>query len=43
MVPTPEYPLDDFRRVLDVNVVGAFTVLQAVGRRWRPTEAAARS
>ena len=32
MVPTPEYPLDDFRRVLDVNVVGAFTVLQAVGK-----------
>jgi NAD(P)-dependent dehydrogenase (short-subunit alcohol dehydrogenase family) len=25
-----DYPLDDLRRVLDVNVVGVFTVLQAV-------------
>ncbi len=28
-----DYPLDDLRRVLDVNVVGAFAVLQAVAQQ----------
>ena len=30
--PTHEYPADDFRRVLEVNVIGAFHVLQAAGK-----------
>jgi len=37
MVPTTEYPLDDFKLVLDVNVLGAFTVLQAVAKSMRDT------
>lgn len=28
VAPLPDYPLDDFRRVLDVHVVGAFNVLR---------------
>lgn len=35
MVPTAEYSLDDFQRVMDINVVGSFTVLQAVARSMR--------
>lgn len=37
MVPTPEYPLQDFKQVLEVNVLGAFTVLQAVAREMAAT------
>ena len=29
--PTLEYSVDDFRRVMDINVVGMFAVLKAVG------------
>lgn len=28
VAPLPDYPLGDFRRVLDVHVIGAFTMLQ---------------
>jgi NAD(P)-dependent dehydrogenase (short-subunit alcohol dehydrogenase family) len=35
MTPTADYPLSDFKFVLDVNVVGAFTVLQAVAKSMR--------
>ena len=30
IVPTLEYPVDDFQRVMDINVVGMFAVLKAV-------------
>lgn len=35
--PTDEYPLADFQRVQDINVVGAFRVLHFVGRSMRKT------
>lgn len=35
--PTDEYPMDDFQRVQDVNVVGSFRVLRAVSRSMRKT------
>lgn len=31
--PTHQYPLDDFKRVMDINVTGAFIVLKAVTAR----------
>ncbi len=34
-VPTPEYPEDDFRKVMEINVVGVFNVLVAVARHMR--------
>ncbi len=33
--PTADYPADDFRKVIDVNVVGVFNVLRAVARHMR--------
>lgn len=40
IAPTLEYPLDDFKTVLDVNVLGAFTMLKANAQRcpcgWYP-------
>jgi len=35
MVPAADYPLSDFKFVLHVNVLGAFTVLQAVAKSMR--------
>lgn len=35
--PTHEYPLDDFQRVQDINVVGAFRVLHFVSLSMRKT------
>merc|ERR1711907_88092 len=32
IVPTLEYPVDDFQTVMNVNVVGMFAVLQAVAK-----------
>merc|ERR1712010_280346 len=32
IVPTLEYPVDDFQMVMNVNVVGMFAVLQAVAK-----------
>lgn len=34
-VKTPDYPDEDFRKVIDINVMGAFYVLKAVSRRMR--------
>ncbi len=34
-VRTPDYPYDDFRTVIDVNVLGVFNVLRAVSRHMR--------
>ncbi|MBS3933544.1 MAG: SDR family oxidoreductase [Truepera sp.] len=34
-VKTPDYPEDDFRKVIDINVVGVFNVLKAVSRHMR--------
>mmetsp|Transcript_23757 Transcript_23757/g.67160 ORF Transcript_23757/g.67160 Transcript_23757/m.67160 type:complete len:313 (-) Transcript_23757:117-1055(-) len=33
IAPTLDYPLDDFRRVMDINVTGMFIVLQAVAKQ----------
>jgi NAD(P)-dependent dehydrogenase (short-subunit alcohol dehydrogenase family) len=33
--PTPDYPVDDLRRVLDINVIGAFLVLRGSTARLR--------
>lgn len=43
MVPTADYPLSDFKLVLDVNVLGAFTVLQAVAKAMRDSAGGAGS
>jgi NAD(P)-dependent dehydrogenase (short-subunit alcohol dehydrogenase family) len=32
-----EYPHDDFQRVMDINVVGSFNVLQSVANSMRTT------
>jgi len=37
MVPLDEYPVDDFRKVLDVNVVGVFNVMQQVAKEMKRT------
>jgi 2-dehydro-3-deoxy-L-rhamnonate dehydrogenase (NAD+) len=34
-VRTPDYPYEDFRQVIDVNVLGVFNVLRAVSRHMR--------
>jgi len=32
MTPTQDYPVADFQKVMDINVVGTFTVMQAVAK-----------
>lgn len=32
MIPALEYPVDGFRKILDVNTVGTFITAQAVAR-----------
>jgi len=32
--PTVDHPLDSWRKVVDVNLTGAFLLTQAVGKRW---------
>lgn len=34
-VKTPDYPEDDFRKVIDINVLGVFNVLKTVSRHMR--------
>lgn len=34
-VPAVDYPIDDFRRIVDVNLVGTFIVAQAAAREMR--------
>eukprot|EP00941_MAST-03F_sp_MAST-3F-sp1_P005441 g5441.t1 len=37
MLPTAEYPEDDFKRVIDINVTGSFNVLKAVANSMKKT------
>eukprot|EP00933_Yihiella_yeosuensis_P021880 TRINITY_DN17263_c1_g1_i2.p1 TRINITY_DN17263_c1_g1~~TRINITY_DN17263_c1_g1_i2.p1 ORF type:complete len:363 (+),score=72.59 TRINITY_DN17263_c1_g1_i2:70-1158(+) len=37
ILPTEDYPLDDFQRVQDINVVGAFRVLKSVAASMKKT------
>ena len=37
MLPMLEYPEDDFKRVIDINVTGSFVVLKAVARSMKKT------
>uniref|UniRef100_A0A6T6H2J2 Uncharacterized protein n=1 Tax=Craspedostauros australis TaxID=1486917 RepID=A0A6T6H2J2_9STRA len=39
IAPTLDYPVDDFRRVLDINVTGMFMVLQRVARQMTKQQA----
>lgn len=34
-VPAVDYPVDDFRRIVDINLVGTFIVAQAAAREMR--------